>query len=440
MKRRRHNQDTENSAMMPAGNAAIRRKPIVGGVNSPSEHRVDAMADKVMQMPEAPFDRPKTSTLGNRSGLVKPFTQARDTGEGMESEVVSGKIKAYKGSGSPMADTTKSFMESRFGNDFSNVRIHTGDYAAKMSNELNARAFTVGSDIYFNSGKYAPEASEGKHLLAHELTHVEQQNDIGPKVQRALVTGAQSTASAYKLDDWNPKQVKTGQSSAFPEAKLSYDEGSSDFTVTFSLAWIFPHIWDDAKRKGYVNNFEKAISDNWDDRFLLTEPKDKKRSTHVHIDFDENIVFQGKNANDESAALNAILMTKQAWMMDTRITNVRDNVNFRTVQLDENANKNHSSKGSAIRAGSSFSVNDGNDNTTFTQNTSAHEFGHMIGLGDEYLNDSGTAANQIDPARAHINSRIMNVGNTVTADVYAPFADWLSALTSTTWIVGAKVK
>jgi hypothetical protein len=86
------------------------------------------------------------------------------------------------------------------------------------------------------------------------------------------------------------------------------------------------------------------------------------------------------------------------------------------------------------------SLNDGNDNTTFTQNTSAHEFGHMIGLGDEYLNDSGTAANQIDPARAHINNRIMNVGNNVTADVYAPFADWLSALTVTTWSVGSKVR
>jgi len=63
----------------------------------------------------------------------------------------------------------------------------------------------------------------------------------------------------------------------------------------------------------------------------------------------------------------------------------------------------------------------------------------MIGLGDEYLNDSGTAVQNIDPARGYINSRIMNVGETVTPDVYAPFADWLSDLTSGGWKVGHKI-
>ena len=74
-----------------------------------------------------------------------------------------------------MPGSTKSFMESRFGTDFSDVRIHTGDYATQMSGELNAQAFTVGSDIYFNRGKYSPESDHGRHLLAHELTHTIQQ-------------------------------------------------------------------------------------------------------------------------------------------------------------------------------------------------------------------------------------------------------------------------
>ena len=80
-------------------------------------------------------------------------------------------------------------MESRMGTDFSNVRIHTDSQSVALSSELNAQAFTVGHDVYFNSGKYSPESSDGKHLLAHELTHVIQQQDNKiskkPFIQRA---------------------------------------------------------------------------------------------------------------------------------------------------------------------------------------------------------------------------------------------------------------
>jgi len=105
------------------------------------------------------------------------------------SDRVSQQIQTTKGGGSAMPQTTKSFMENRFGTDFSNVRIHTGDYAAEMSTELSARAFTVGNDIYFNTGKYSPETSEGKSLLAHELTHTIQQgntNTHSPVAQRSF--------------------------------------------------------------------------------------------------------------------------------------------------------------------------------------------------------------------------------------------------------------
>ncbi|AUP79057.1 eCIS core domain-containing protein [Flavivirga eckloniae] len=86
-----------------------------------------------------------------------------------------------------MDDGTKGFMESRFGSDFSDVKIHTGSEAVQMSRELNAQAFTVGNDIYFNQGKYSPNSDTGKHLLAHELTHtIQQRGGIGRKLQRSL--------------------------------------------------------------------------------------------------------------------------------------------------------------------------------------------------------------------------------------------------------------
>ena len=78
--------------------------------------------------------------------------------------------------GQQMDKATKAEMESGFGADFSGVRIHTDSEAAEMSQGIGAQAFTHGNDIYFNKGKYNPNSKEGKHLLAHELTHTIQQN------------------------------------------------------------------------------------------------------------------------------------------------------------------------------------------------------------------------------------------------------------------------
>ena len=89
---------------------------------------------------------------------------------------VESSLSASKGSGSPLPESTRSQMESSIGADFSGVRIHNDSSSAQLSNDLHAQAFTHGNDIYFNSGKYDTSSSSGKHLLAHELTHVVQQN------------------------------------------------------------------------------------------------------------------------------------------------------------------------------------------------------------------------------------------------------------------------
>jgi hypothetical protein len=97
---------------------------------------------------------------------------------------VEASLSASKGSGSPMPAAALTQMEGSFGTDFSGVRIHTGSTAVQMSKDLNAQAFTHGSDIYFNAGKYDPESQQGRHLLAHELTHTVQQ---GASVKRKII-------------------------------------------------------------------------------------------------------------------------------------------------------------------------------------------------------------------------------------------------------------
>lgn len=77
--------------------------------------------------------------------------------------------------GRPLDQTTRTFMESRFEHDFSQVQIHTDNKAANSATAVDAVAYTVGRDIVFNAGQYQPQTYEGRRLLAHELTHVVQQ-------------------------------------------------------------------------------------------------------------------------------------------------------------------------------------------------------------------------------------------------------------------------
>jgi hypothetical protein len=85
------------------------------------------------------------------------------------------RLQQEKGSGAPLNADTRSEMEDAFSSDFSGVQIHTGQEAASLNRSLGARAFTHGNDIYFNQGEYQPQSEQGKHLLAHELTHTIQQ-------------------------------------------------------------------------------------------------------------------------------------------------------------------------------------------------------------------------------------------------------------------------
>jgi len=102
--------------------------------------------------------------------------QAKKKNQQFASPTTSKRIKKSKGKGKALSGSTKEEMEQAFGADFSEVVIHTDQEAQDLNQKLNAQAFTQGHDIYFNKDKFHPETSEGKKLLAHELTHVLQQN------------------------------------------------------------------------------------------------------------------------------------------------------------------------------------------------------------------------------------------------------------------------
>ena len=115
----------------------------------------------------------------------KPI-QAKNAGSGMDSfeagDEVESRLNQSKGGGSRLPEPVRSYMEPRFGMDFSHVRVHTGSDATQMNRDVGAQAFTHGSDIYYG----ASSSPDNLELTAHELTHVVQQTGSVPLQTKRL--------------------------------------------------------------------------------------------------------------------------------------------------------------------------------------------------------------------------------------------------------------
>lgn len=130
--------------------------------------------------------------------------------------------KVLRSPGQPLDAETRAFMEPRFGHDFSRVRVHTGARAAESARAVNALAYTVGRDVVFGAGQYAPGTSAGRRLLAHELAHVVQQGD--PKLdspQRRLIASIGDQASEIEADRASSVVVSDRLASAEPYLSIS---------------------------------------------------------------------------------------------------------------------------------------------------------------------------------------------------------------------------
>lgn len=173
--------------------AGRKHKGVQEGINAPSqqtivqpklelttpgdsyEREADRMADFVMRKAYSglPTEMPSTSSV--LPPMISRRASNSTSGVAVDKATESG-IHASWGGGQPMPTALRSQMESGFEADFSGVRLHTGSVVEAMSNDLRAKAFTYGNDIYFNRGQYSPDTTAGQHLIAHELTHVVQQS------------------------------------------------------------------------------------------------------------------------------------------------------------------------------------------------------------------------------------------------------------------------
>lgn len=351
--------------------SSLQAKLTVGAPGDKYEQEADAMASQVMSMPDAAVQRETVGEEQSEEVRAKPLSsaitpllqreampeeelQAKPLNafiqrEALPEEEVQAKLSTVnggdrshlqlksdaiqtggniesqlsssKGGGSPLGNDVRGFMEPRFGHDFNKVRVHTGGDAVQMNRELGAQAFAHGSDIYFGAGK-SPGNNE---LTAHELTHVVQQQQS----ERAALPDAGATVGVVQRD-------------VLPVAKFSPSPGlfvdRTDKSVNISGAMELHGLEANIAR---ATSIQDSINTTWTRTF----------PDGYSVNCTITVTYCGKKSNSG---------------------------NVTQIEAAKILGPSHVS----MLGRRSMTLN-ANEPDAFTW-TSAHEFGHIIGLKDRY--------------------------------------------------------
>jgi hypothetical protein len=166
------------SCAQPDEQTRLQLKLSFGGSSDPLESEADRVAEQVLSGP-AP------GGVAGAPVRIQRFSPGPSSAA--SAQVPPSVDRTLSGSGRPLDGATRKDMEQRFGHDFSRVRVHQDSAAGESARDVGAHAYTVGNQIVFAPGRFAPHSSEGRRLLAHELTHVVQQGGGTTQLQRQCV-------------------------------------------------------------------------------------------------------------------------------------------------------------------------------------------------------------------------------------------------------------
>ncbi|MDK2745518.1 MAG: DUF4157 domain-containing protein [Nitrospira sp. BO4] len=329
-----------------------------------AEIEADTIADKVMQ-----------EKVGGVS--ADPLAHIRSKGNGDSDGMPAGGdigscMNSSKSGGSPLDQGTRTFFEPRFGADLGAVNIHTANEAVQMNRQLNARAFTIGNDIYFNQSQYRPDSAEGKHLLAHELTHTIQQRGMtGLSLQRKKYDG-KDDAGFYEIDD--------------DACTFNYRQ---DWYFDFGSAIAL------ADQPAFMQSGKNQVESGWSNKYKLVSGN--KTCACGENGFTVNVELNTHNKKREGKHGYTIDVEKDR---DRSVTNPLTG----TIKMESDADVPE------------------NMGHTVPMDIMSHEFGHTLGLQDEY---NWWAALFGVPGSGD-KSSLMHRGNDVKPWHYQHFADMLN--------------
>jgi len=342
-------------------------------------------------------------------------------------------------SGHPLDARTRAFMEPRFGHDFSGVRVHTDARATESARAVNALAYTVGRDVVFGQGEYKPGTSEGRRLLAHELTHVVQQQRATQPLHGVRVAAdrdsvfereANNTAkempairhsvpSTLEMLSLQKADTVPAPRSPRPEheviaIQIDHREAGGlgrfdallyrdcSMKVQLRMNFTFRGPWPkESDKKDWQNNFIATVKTAWSRKFMLVPTGECKHACPRVTSYVE--IYAPHTLPHVNIT---VTYTK---------TFIQSRAGFGGADLDTLDLTPTQKPGSVEKQVPAF-----------------HEFGHLLGRPDTYMTDA--AGNPICTPGYPL-AGVMCRGNTVTDQDYVPFANVLNKMTGCTYKV-----
>ena len=338
------------------------------------------------------------------------------------------------GGGRPLDGDTKGFMESRFRQDFSQVRIHTDSRAAESAAAIQAKAYTSGRDVVFGAGEYQPASESGKRLLAHELVHVGQQGKGNYNVHRYFSPERGAAGAGIGLlgggllgagigAGIGALAGNVGLGAAIggitgallggiagaliggylfnPDFDASIDHRIRTLTLTMRVKFEFAGAWpSDADKQHWISEYIRIVESRWSYRFYLVKVSGNCPDVQSDVYF---------------SRLNIV--------PDDRDPHYDMTVNYAPGRQDGsyvNQYTNHAEMHS----------NDINTRTDIPQIVAEHETGHMLGLPHVRCD---TNAHECYGVTAQEQSNVMGMGGIVSERDYTPFVQSIERLTGCTW-------
>ena len=317
---------------------------------------------------------------------------------------VESQLASSRGGGSNLPSSVRESLEPRFGADFSGVRVHTDSQADTLNRQVNARAFTHGADIYFSAGEYSPGTTAGDRLLAHELTHVVQQGASGPHVQRADDGNPVAPADPGTTAHPTVRQGSTGPAVEELQQKLNAagatpplvaDGVFGPLTAAAVRAFqqqhglvadavVGPITWgkiDELGLASTVGRVERQWSEEVGGQTYGMTSRYTWRIMDDQIRTTVKLKFTGLNRPAlVEQWFGHIRSIWNHFKAVNQATNESLNIEFDPQSVTSGAdNQVRIKPGNGRSDAANWFAEDPDSN-----NTAAHEFGHMIGLEDEY--------------------------------------------------------
>lgn len=232
----------------------VQRKLMIGASNDPLEQEADRVADLVMATPVHPRVSGTFPRIQRFQG--QPTAETDPAPPSVDRSLTS--------SGKPLEPALRQDMEQHFGHNFSRVQVHSDAVAGQSARDVNAIAYTVGHNIVFGAGRYAPETQQGRRLIAHELTHVVQQRAGSISVQRKV------DVDDFEVEDFDARTLKA-YLKKIARGKIEDDSDSDD------KARLIVRQWRNKKRKlgpkimaMLIREMQEDHTDRDDERAILT--------------------------------------------------------------------------------------------------------------------------------------------------------------------------